>query len=781
MASDDKADTLALEQLDTTLSSRTLYDAVNAQASRDLPVASTDDSSVLSQETSSAKTTSATTSRHSDSTAVSSQDASTLHSDVLKEPAATPAAEPPKTMTIKSDFIGVSAVTSFLDFTAKQTTLNDVMTSSPNDLYQAAMTEQIDTERLDATLDAAGVTAEASRHSEGVNEQTTAVSSNIQLASTTVDTSTAVIFPSIMDTPQSATSTRTAPMAWHTTSSVDRDAQPSLESSITVTPIHHSNSTPSVTAKYTTTARDGGPRRNRNRDRGDNRKPNRRGRTRKVSTSTTDSVLGGGVSTPMVTSAKGIKYSSPTLHGDIIALDHPSLLPSNGYGNNKPVSTISTITTTALSNHISSKSNVNSDANGLATGAEIGIIIGSIALFWLILGPLLCVICRLKVRAKKRSTSIIQNDETMGAVDVEEMIRLELAKGREKMYQTSVRDVMEIERLSILETNADDYANLPCQGGSRTAIGASLVCDNDYANIHDIQPYDSYSMKTTLPVSTSLTQHCDVHVSPAAPLASTSFVRSPSGRHAPPFDDEHRDVLAQISTPMLSREPSQHTTFTGYRSNGSVSLDSGFDNRFSIKHDHSMASIRDRSPDLIGADMLMTSRATYKGYTPVLAESSSADKSLDSSPAFSGYANIRQLRRDHESAGSLTHDDDDDSESINSFQKAKLKPSSIDKGYHSAPKSAVKQILDPRKYLICNNHVGSLEKTGNPRNSRHFQDGCGECRCAYKQADDTCGCRASSMECMLDDTKNDGSSDTSAKHEESRIDNNTNKTKNTDV
>ena len=102
---------------------------------------------------------------------------------------------------------------------------------------------------------------------------------------------------------------------------------------------------------------------------------------------------------------------------------------------------------------------------GLGSGAEIGIAAGSIVAFWLLLGPLVCLICRLRERAAKtRSGGSVEEggltrngEDELGHRLVEEMIRLELARGRHKLYKTNVQDEHETERLG--DVGTETYVN----------------------------------------------------------------------------------------------------------------------------------------------------------------------------------------------------------------------------------------------------------------------------------------------------------------------------------
>ena len=92
---------------------------------------------------------------------------------------------------------------------------------------------------------------------------------------------------------------------------------------------------------------------------------------------------------------------------------------------------------------------------GLSKTAQIGIGIGSVVLFWIILGPLVCLICRLRDRAKARDEP--EDDEkpreSLSHNLMEQYIMTELARGREKMYQTTLTNENEIHKLN----DSSDY------------------------------------------------------------------------------------------------------------------------------------------------------------------------------------------------------------------------------------------------------------------------------------------------------------------------------------
>ena len=85
---------------------------------------------------------------------------------------------------------------------------------------------------------------------------------------------------------------------------------------------------------------------------------------------------------------------------------------------------------------------------GLGTGVMTGIIAASIVGFWIILGPVVCIICRCRDKAKERKERRRHgcNDQIESGL-IEEMIFMELARGREKMYNTDLRHEDEIRKL----------------------------------------------------------------------------------------------------------------------------------------------------------------------------------------------------------------------------------------------------------------------------------------------------------------------------------------------
>ncbi|KAI0215697.1 hypothetical protein LSAT2_032239 [Lamellibrachia satsuma] len=95
----------------------------------------------------------------------------------------------------------------------------------------------------------------------------------------------------------------------------------------------------------------------------------------------------------------------------------------------------------------------------MSSATIAGITTGSLAIFWLFLGPIVCLVCHLKDRAKKRRKR--QTEDEMGHRLVHELIRCELAKGRGQLYKTVVKDDHELEPLPP-ETNGAGVTGRTC-------------------------------------------------------------------------------------------------------------------------------------------------------------------------------------------------------------------------------------------------------------------------------------------------------------------------------
>ena len=113
--------------------------------------------------------------------------------------------------------------------------------------------------------------------------------------------------------------------------------------------------------------------------------------------------------------------------------------------------------------------------SGLSSGEVTGIAIGCIIAFWIILGPLVCIICRMRDRAKEKRREREQED-SMSHTLIEEMIRMELARGRAKLYRTNVDDEREIERLPLQA----DSCNTCNSNGSCVINPQDYVIGNRY-------------------------------------------------------------------------------------------------------------------------------------------------------------------------------------------------------------------------------------------------------------------------------------------------------------
>ena len=94
------------------------------------------------------------------------------------------------------------------------------------------------------------------------------------------------------------------------------------------------------------------------------------------------------------------------------------------------------------------------------TSAKIaGIITGSLAIFWLILGPFVCFVCHVMDQANKRRQR--QRDDELGHRLVHELIRTEMAKGRSKIYKTDVNELKAKPLPPEPKTNGDCNAKGP--------------------------------------------------------------------------------------------------------------------------------------------------------------------------------------------------------------------------------------------------------------------------------------------------------------------------------
>lgn len=596
------------------------------------------------------------------------------------------------------------------------------------------------------------------------------------------------------------------------------------------------------------------------------RKPNRNGRRRN------DSNRG-----PKVKLVKTTKTESAsklaTQETGVFANSRGRYLDTSGGDNNRNVqkpftptilNVISSSTTTDI-NMVGNSTVIN---DGVSTGPAIGIIIGCIIGFWIILGPLICIVCRLKDKAKERR-SRSQEDE-MGTRLVEEMVRMELARGRDKKYQTSVSDMREIEPLKIIPEN--DYENVQnlLSSSEKAAIignednfvgggyppnvfdtldekkgGMCLPYVIDGNNIYvecnedDIRAYDFRYIDASTPASLSdhKTRSKFTFGTPTSPrfhfggngvatptsikdkfifsgstptsikekftFAGTptsikdmskkvftftagsptsikdmskrvfNFAGSPNS-----IKDKVFNFAACSSPTSIKDMAKQAFNFNGYKSNGSVSIDSGIEKTAnSILHDLSNLSMGGDIDDDDDVDKhSIDTSLDNDNPSPVPNDTSSNDDrgSLTSSPALSGissnnaccissgglssshnvfnYAgcisgmdtapvhNARSKNTEMYNARNTTHNNDYNAKSLpnndldtshinNPTNPIKLKnPYISQKNHHKPPPLG---FIDTSKYLICNNHVGSLEK-----GTIYKELNGAECNCEYRKVGD---------------------------------------------
>ena len=104
---------------------------------------------------------------------------------------------------------------------------------------------------------------------------------------------------------------------------------------------------------------------------------------------------------------------------------------------------------TVITDNVTSNSSLvePSASSGMGAAAWTGIGMGALVGFWVILGPIVCIICRTKDKAEERKERKRSRD-SMNQGLIEQMIFMELARGREKIYKTSLQDIKEIEKLT---------------------------------------------------------------------------------------------------------------------------------------------------------------------------------------------------------------------------------------------------------------------------------------------------------------------------------------------
>jgi hypothetical protein len=101
----------------------------------------------------------------------------------------------------------------------------------------------------------------------------------------------------------------------------------------------------------------------------------------------------------------------------------------------------------------------NSTRTGLSLAAKTGIAAGCVVAFWLILGPIVCCLCKMKDTPKEVPPEPEKGEGANGAL-VEEMVITELARGRDKKYNTTVQNDQEITTLNQDNTNGDLKQNI---------------------------------------------------------------------------------------------------------------------------------------------------------------------------------------------------------------------------------------------------------------------------------------------------------------------------------
>ena len=143
-----------------------------------------------------------------------------------------------------------------------------------------------------------------------------------------------------------------------------------------------------------------------------------------------------------------------------------------------------------------------SPSEGLSTAAVTGIAAGCIVAFWILLGPLVCFVYRMRDKASQGRTCKDEQEDELSHRLVEEMIRMELARGREKMYRTALHDEREIERLPVSngtqdypQTNNHEYANTKNTNKNKYTRANnkdySHVNNHDYSHVNNHMDYSA--------------------------------------------------------------------------------------------------------------------------------------------------------------------------------------------------------------------------------------------------------------------------------------------------
>lgn len=426
-------------------------------------------------------------------------------------------------------------------------------------------------------------------------------------------------------------------------------------------------------------------------------------------------------------------------------------------------------------------------ATGFETGPAIGIIIACVIAFWIILGPLICIICRLKDKAKARR-SMSQEDE-MGTRLVEEMVRMELARGRDKKYQTSVSDMNEIKPLRIL-TMENEYENVQTLRGNseKTAIiGNDCLKGSDqnlpiakethlhdtlYQHRADCLPYiiDKNSMYVPCNpdennISSNIFNQDFRYIDASTPASLNDKVRQKFTFNGTPtsLKDMSKKVFNFTSSSPISIKEKvfnfagsptsikdmakQAFNFTGYTS--CASIDSGIEKTAnSILHDLSNLSMGESEEVVNNEDKCSAVDWNSQKVNNEFDGSSFEQDSQQSSPILSSGSSLSKMymrfHGENESAGSLTNDSESDSdfsceghldkkccEAIihkNIGEKRRLQLKKINGCCRVPPtkKRSGLKCIDTSKYLICNNHIGSLEKGAVYKELN-------ECRCEFRR------------------------------------------------
>lgn len=177
----------------------------------------------------------------------------------------------------------------------------------------------------------------------------------------------------------------------------------------------------------------------------------------------------------------------------------------------------------------------------LSAGELAGVGVACVVVLWLLLGPLLCAVLRARDQGKRRER--LRADSLSHHALVEEMIRLELARGRAKMYRTRVQDEREIQRLPTTvpsprhSASADPIAPLrhPATTGTDSphsyervpfALHVSMGSNSGRAGAqsnlcYDATPNRDQLQRLTHPTSDPSLVHCGRMVpSKSAPLPS---------------------------------------------------------------------------------------------------------------------------------------------------------------------------------------------------------------------------------------------------------------------